>query len=147
MSILVGNIRLALEASEQDAFTAARKKCELPANAVHAAHIYRSSIDARRGRITRVLSVLLELENAEAEAAVVQRMEKPDVRLKKPVEEPVPVGTERLTHRPIVVGFGPGGLFAAYVLAKNGYRPLVIERGQAMDSRQQQTSPFLSMTL
>ena len=61
MSILVGNIRLPLEASEEYAFAAARKKCELSGSAVRRAHLYRASIDARRGRITRVLSVLLEL--------------------------------------------------------------------------------------
>lgn len=142
MSILIGNIRLPLEASEEDAFAAARKKCELPGSAVKKAHIYRASIDARRGRITRVLSVLLELDSEEAEAAAVQRIGKPDVRLKKPVQEPVPTGTQRLEHRPVVVGFGPGGLFAAYVLAKNGYQPLVIERGQAIDSRDRAVEAF-----
>lgn len=142
MSILVGNIRLSLEASEQDAFAAARKKCALPDSAVRSAHIYRASIDARRGRITRVLSVLLELDSTETETAVVQDLNKPDVRLKKTVQQPVATGTARLEHRPIVVGFGPGGLFAAYVLAKNGYRPLVIERGQAIDSRDRAVEVF-----
>lgn len=144
MSILVGNIRLPIEASEQDAFMQARKKCELSAGQVKNAHIYRSSLDARRGRITRVLSVLLDLRDDELEAAVVERIEKPDVRLKKPVDVPTATGTEELLHRPIVVGFGPGGLFAAYVLAKNGYCPLVIERGQSIESRDKAVEMFAS---
>ncbi|HIV68614.1 MAG TPA: hypothetical protein IAA32_07090 [Candidatus Butyricicoccus stercorigallinarum] len=142
MSILVGNIRLPLEASEQDAFAAARKKCELPDGAVRGAHLYRASLDARHGRITRVLSVLLELDSAEAEQAAVQRAAQPDVRLKKPVHAPAATGTARLHHRPIVVGFGPAGLFAAYVLAKNGYRPLVIERGEAIERRDRAVEAF-----
>ena len=45
------------------------------------------------------------------------------------------MGTEELMGRPIVVGMGPCGIFAALTLAKRGYKPLVIDRGQAMDER------------
>ncbi len=48
--------------------------------------------------------------------------------------EPVP-GTEKLNGRPVIVGFGPCGIFAALELARRGYSPLVIERGAAMDQR------------
>ncbi|MCD8356332.1 MAG: hypothetical protein LUE11_07155 [Clostridia bacterium] len=144
MSILVGNIRLPLEATEHDAFVAAWKKCGLHGSEVRSSHMYRASIDARRGRIARVISVLLDLEEEQKEEAVVAQVNKSDVRLKKAVAAPMPTGTEQLVHRPIVVGFGPGGLFAAYVLAKNGYRPLVIERGQAIQSRDRAVKEFFS---
>ena len=39
-------------------------------------------------------------------------------------------GTERMNHRPVVIGAGPAGLFCAYLLAREGYRPLVLERGK-----------------
>ncbi len=47
----------------------------------------------------------------------------------------VPSGSEELEHRPIVVGFGPCGMFAALILAERGYRPIVMERGYDMDTR------------
>ncbi len=141
MSILVHNIRLPLEASDQDAFAAAWKKCGLHRREVAQSHLYRTSIDARRGRMSRVLSVLLDLKDKEREASLAAQ-NRSDVRLKKPVSEPVPTGTARLPHRPVIVGFGPAGLFAAYILAKNGYRPIVLERGQEIDSRDRAVAQF-----
>ena len=44
-----------------------------------------------------------------------------------------------LVHRPIVVGFGPAGIFAALVLAQMGFRPIVLERGKAVRERTQDT--------
>ncbi len=144
MSILVGNIRLPLEASEQDAFAAAWAKCQVSERDVDQSHIYRVSIDARRGRITRVFSVMLTLCDVQQEQATVERLAKPDIRLKRPAMLPKPTGTRKLQHRPIVVGFGPGGLFAAYVLAQNGYRPLVLERGEPMERRDVAVKRFSS---
>ena len=46
-----------------------------------------------------------------------------------------PCGHDCLNNRPIIVGSGPCGLFCAYELALYGYRPIVLERGEDMDSR------------
>lgn len=40
-----------------------------------------------------------------------------------------------ISKRPVIVGFGPAGIFAAYVLSKYGLRPIVLERGSMMDKR------------
>ncbi len=44
-------------------------------------------------------------------------------------------GTNKLSNRPIIIGCGPSGLFLAYVLAENGYKPLIFERGDTIDKR------------
>jgi len=49
-------------------------------------------------------------------------------------EEPA-IGTEPMPERPVVVGSGPAGLLAGYFLALRGYRPLILERGQAVRER------------
>ena len=46
-----------------------------------------------------------------------------------------PAGAKPLMHRPVVIGSGPGGLGAAWFLAEQGYRPLVLERGRAVRDR------------
>ena len=54
--------------------------------------------------------------------------------VKEKVVPPEP-GKQKLSGRPVVVGMGPAGLFAGLELARCGYRPIVIERGPAMDKR------------
>ena len=44
-------------------------------------------------------------------------------------------GKKTLKNRPVIVGSGPAGLFAAYILAKHGYKPIIIERGQKIEER------------
>lgn len=69
----------------------------------------------------------LTLVDEEAEAAAIK---------------PPKCGTEALGARPVVVGMGPAGLFAGLELAKAGYRPLIIERGPAMDQRIEAVEKF-----
>ena len=45
--------------------------------------------------------------------------------------------------RPIIVGSGPAGLFCALILAENGYKPIVLERGQDVDGRGKSVATFL----
>ena len=51
-------------------------------------------------------------------------------------------GEIKLEHRPIVVGAGPAGLFAALMLAQMGYKPLLLERGQDVDTRTKDVRKF-----
>ena len=51
-------------------------------------------------------------------------------------------GTEALRERPVIVGSGPAGLFCAYMLAKAGYRPLLLERGMPVEQRKKDVEKF-----
>lgn len=51
-------------------------------------------------------------------------------------------GSEPLPHRPVIVGAGPAGLFAGYLLAKHGYAPLLLERGRAVPQRVRDVRAF-----
>ena len=51
-------------------------------------------------------------------------------------------GENPLKHRPVIVGMGPAGLFCGYFLAKNGYRPILLERGRDVDARTADVKKF-----
>ena len=51
-------------------------------------------------------------------------------------------GMNDMKHRPIIIGCGPAGLFCGYMLAKAGYRPVILERGEAVEERQKTVDAF-----
>lgn len=51
-------------------------------------------------------------------------------------------GTKTMKHRPVIVGSGPAGLFAAYILIENGFKPIIIERGQKIEDRTKTVNEF-----
>lgn len=51
-------------------------------------------------------------------------------------------GMARMKHRPVIAGFGPCGMFAALILAQQGYRPVVLERGKPVEQRVKDVEAF-----
>lgn len=99
--------------------------------------IHRRSVDARHHKILFSYTVDAQVKNEK------RFLKLHDVSL-TPDERYVPVcsGAQTLLHRPIVVGFGPAGMFAALLLARQGYRPIVIERGSQIEKRTQKVQDF-----
>ena len=141
MSLLVSNIRLPFDEPEAQAIAEARRLTGLVSDETKAV-VSRVSIDARRGRIFRVYSV--RLDAPVDEKAFAEHLQMPFVRYQDDARPAIPRGTKRLEHRPVVVGLGPAGLFAAYTLAKHGYAPLVLERGGDLDARDRAVEAFWS---
>ena len=61
----------------------------------------------------------------------------PDMRYKE-----VPAGDQEMKHRPVIVGFGPCGMFAGLILAKRGYAPIILERGNKVEQRVEDVENF-----
>ena len=138
--LLVRDIRLPLAAGEQEAVAAALKKTRLPRHGIKNTGIAKLSVDARHGRPSLVYTVALELADEGAERSF-ERFA-PYVSIAAPAAFTVHNGTRPLAHSPVVCGFGPAGLFAALLLARQGFRPIVLERGPAMEQRAQAVERF-----
>lgn len=132
--VVVTGVRIGISQGEQAAIEKAVAELGVGAGQVKNAYIIKASVDARRRtNMSMVYSVGLELTSDES--AAVKRADKPCVTLREEREYTLAYGTQALQGRPVVVGFGPAGMFAGLLLARNGYCPLVLERGGDVDAR------------
>ncbi len=138
--ILIRDLKLGAE-EPMDALRAlAARRLRVPEEALEELRLYKRSLDARKKpELFWVCSVLVSLRTDEAKAVARAK----DVRVSL-YEEPVytlpRVSPE--AERPVVVGFGPAGIFAALALALAGARPIVLERGQDARTRRAAVEAF-----
>ena len=134
MKILLQNIVTRFDAEDDEIIGIAESRARRAGIEVisGSASVCKRSFDARKkAEIKSVCSVRLETngdapgEKLTAAGAVVLENDK---------IEPV-FGDEKMLARPLVVGMGPAGLFCALMLAENGYRPVIIDRGPSVGER------------
>jgi hypothetical protein len=138
MKILISNIALDLNENPEKLRSLAARKLNLTAGDIIRFRIVKESLDARKkNRIHFIYSVMAETHKP------VKLPDHPDIReLIYEPEEPLIPGRISLTHRPVIIGSGPAGLFAALQLSQNGYRPLIIERGDEVIRRTETVQRF-----
>lgn len=133
--LLLRNISLPYTAKPEELANAAAGKCGINKEEIRTLRLVSKSLDARKKPDIRYLySVVLTLEEKTEKKVLAKK--KSDVSLwnAPQLQSPVP-GSVKAKGRFVVVGLGPAGLFAAYILAKHGYAPLVIERGKPVAER------------
>lgn len=98
--------------------------------------VFKRSYDARKKNSAILFVYIIDAELRD-EASVLARFARDDEIRPAPDTAYHPVGQapDGLTERPLVVGFGPCGLFAALILAQMGFRPIVLERGRPVRRR------------
>ena len=138
MAFLVQSLRIPLEERGRVLpYLAERIGC--PISEIENLQIVHEAIDARRSQINFVYHLEFELKQPQK---WLQRSRIP--LLPAPVREyvsPHP-GSLKLAHAPVIVGAGPAGLFAALLLAENGYQPLLLERGGPIEERVKAVEQF-----
>ena len=141
MPIRISELKLPLDPPESALLDAIAGKLALPPAAIASHTVFKRSIDARKAELLQVYIVDVEMAPDHDEAAVLARlagkphvMPSPDMAWHPPYVAPTPPAL-----RPVVVGFGPCGIFAALALAQMGLHPIVLERGKAVRERTQDT--------
>ncbi len=140
--LLVNDISLSVSDSPEAAFSVARSRLKKAGVNCAAASfsIYRRSVDARKKKDIRlVYSVAVK---GDFPAIDRQRMQELHLATLRDEEITYSLGAEHLSHSPVIVGAGPCGLFCALLLAKNGYAPIVLERGGGVEERVALVSRF-----
>ncbi|MDZ4050645.1 MAG: NAD(P)/FAD-dependent oxidoreductase [Limnobacter sp.] len=114
---------------------------KISANQLKSFSIYKRSYDARKQKLLLVYIVDVELDSAQLGAQLLAKFSTnshirpaPDMVYQLPVKL-----NEAPAIRPVVIGFGPCGIFAAMMLAQMGFKPIVIERGKQVRERTKDT--------
>lgn len=109
---------------------------------IHSVRITRRALDARKKQdIHFLLRVLVDLEDTAAKTAL--KRGGPNIEPFQEIEpEELFHGSESLNGRIVVAGLGPAGIFTALLLAREGYAPLVVERGDAVETRTREVERY-----
>ncbi len=142
-ALLLSGIRAPFDLSEAEVLRIAKKKMKRVSLADAGLHfrLYKKSFDARRKNdILQVCSVLVSLD----QPITVETRQLEEIGAKPfcKAEPTVVKGTDVMAARPLVVGMGPAGLFAALMLAEQGYAPVIIDRGDDVETRAALTERF-----
>ena len=117
----------------------------IDAEGIDQLHVFKRSFDARKADLLAVFIVDVSLKDSSSEAALIAKFPKhphiqatPNMTWQAPCHAPAHFG-QHDGERPVVVGFGPCGIFAALSLAQMGFKPIVIERGSPVRQRTKDT--------
>ncbi|APW36488.1 FAD-dependent oxidoreductase [Rhodoferax koreense] len=138
--IRISELKLPLEHADAALPELAAQTLGVTAAQFQSFQIFKRSFDARKADLLQVYIVDVALDAA-LEAELLARhaghphiRPAPDMTYNAPAQAPA-----LLPLRPVVVGFGPCGIFAALMLAKMGFRPIVLERGKTVRERTKDT--------
>ena len=139
--IRINQLKLPVNHTEEDLWNKAAKTLKIPAGEIRSLKIIKQSIDARKKEEIH-FTCCVEVE-ALREEAVVHKAKNVNVTIAEKREYVFPKpGKETLAHRPVIIGTGPAGLFCGIMLARNGYKPLLLERGEDVDRRRESVDRF-----
>ncbi|MBO4338966.1 MAG: hypothetical protein J5877_03480 [Clostridia bacterium] len=139
--IRVNDLKLPLEHNSPDIKKAAAKALKISEKRITDWSIYKMSVDSRKKPDIYISysvdltvegdeeQILLKIPSNKASSVTVYAYEMPENK-------------RRSEFRPVVVGFGPSGMFSSLLLAKAGLKPIVLERGQDFDSRKKSVDEF-----
>lgn len=141
--IRINEIKLSLDENEELLTSKAAKLLKINQKYIASYTIFKKSIDARKKddvHFTYSLDVAITLD----EEQIVKKCKSNKVQIVKPYKYELPANNRKSDFRPIVVGFGPAGMFAGLILAEAGLKPIVLERGKDVDTRTQDVNKFWS---
>ncbi len=150
--IRIQQIKVPLKHTKDDIERKIKKLLRISSTQLKDFQIRKQSIDARRGKeacYVYTADVNLDM-HAKQEADLVKKVHNKNIMLTKEESSPflnnltntAVTMKRKLQHRPVIAGSGPAGLFCAYLLAMQGFEPVIIERGKKAEERKLDVENF-----
>ncbi len=139
--IRLNELKMPLGATEQEVKLAAAKALRIKEQDIKAFNLARRSIDSRK-KDNIILVYSVEIETDLNEEKVIAGFAPNKALITEKYNYEVPAAKRDFPLRPVIAGFGPAGMFAALTLAKAGLKPIVLERGSAVDERTRDVDVF-----
>lgn len=139
--IRIQQLKLPISYGDEDIVNKIIKTLKILKSDLKSFKIVKRSIDARKkDNIQYIFVIDAEIKN---EKRVLKRCSSADIFAVNAGNYLVPrKGSKELINRPVIIGAGPAGLFSAYLLAQEGYAPLIIERGECVENRSRIVKSF-----
>lgn len=136
----VSGLRVGLEDSAAALKAKTAKRLGVPAGDIESITLVKRAVDARDKRDV-FFSCSVDVSLGRGERRLLTKFRDNRVQKAEPAAYRLP-DAKPLRRRPVVIGFGPAGMFAALILAKCGQNPIVLERGLPVDERQESVGRF-----
>ncbi len=136
--IIINNLKTPLETDFSNIKAIVANTLKIADSDILSAKLYRKSVDARKKQnVHFCISIIAEIKN---EAKILKKNKncsefKPKKYIWQKLDSDI---------RPVIIGFGPAGMFASLTLARAGLRPIVFERGQDVDTRTKDVDNFFN---
>ena len=135
--IRLNNVKITLDCDDKTLKTAAAKELRIDCSSIESVSLFRRSVDARKkDNIFFLCSLDVSINGSEDK--ILKKAK--NASKVKPYKYDVPHWQGGAS--PVIVGFGPAGMFAALVLAQSGAKPIVLERGSDVDTRTANVDDF-----
>ncbi len=138
--IRINELKLPLDYDDKALLSLSAKALKTDASKIDSVSLYRRSVDARK-KDNVMFSASVDVTLKVDEDSVLRRCRSNKIAKAKKYIYELPM-SKHLEKRPIVIGAGPAGLFAALILAQAGQRPILVERGKSVDDRTSDVNEF-----
>ncbi len=139
--IRINELKLPLDCEESELKVLAAKKLRIAPEAVTSFEILKKAVDSRKkDNVHFVYNIAVSVEGREE--SIIRRCSSSGVSAYQREEYTMPEIRRTSTLRPVIAGFGPAGFFAGLILARAGFRPLIVERGSDVDRRVKDVKGF-----